>query len=75
MKLDIENALDALETIFPSQPINWKPGVFGVRAEYRGDHFHGYQAHHENLFQPMRTIHTMIKDLSIVIANSMGSYG
>ena len=75
VRLNIEPALDALEAIFPSKPLSWAPGVFGVRAEYRGEHFHGYLPYHEQLFRPMRRIHKLIKDLSIAVGNIIGSYG
>ncbi|MBC6444001.1 MAG: phosphoenolpyruvate carboxylase [Alphaproteobacteria bacterium GM202ARS2] len=75
VRLNVEPALDALEAIFPAKPLSWAPGVFGVRAEYRGEHFRGYLSYHTQIFQPMRRIHTLIKDISIAISNVIGSYG
>ncbi|MBC6497159.1 MAG: phosphoenolpyruvate carboxylase [Alphaproteobacteria bacterium GM7ARS4] len=75
LTLDVDTALQHLESIFPAQPVNWTPGVFGVRAEYHGDHFRGYESHHRHIFAPIRRIHTMMKDLSIAVANAVGSYG
>lgn len=73
--LEINDALRTLSTIFPKIEEVKFEGDFGEVATYVGDWSQTYEREHEQIFQPIGRLYTLIRRLSSGIIHPVGAMG
>ena len=73
--LEINDALRTLSTIFPKIEEVKFEGDFGEVATYVGDWSQTYEREHEQIFQPIGRLYTLIRRLSSGIIHTVGAMG
>ena len=76
LRLDIDEALEALRTIFPQDDDNAdRPEDFGEFATYEPDTGQSYAREHARIFRPMGKLYELLRRTSSGISHIIGAVG
>jgi len=74
--MDIENAVNVLDAVFPARILKTGDYNFGEKSDYRkDDEADGYRAIQKNIVKPMREVHKVTQDISTALAHFIGFFG
>ena len=75
LRLDIEEALEALGVIFPQDDTAGRPEDFGEPATYESDTGQSYAREHARIFQPMGKLYELVRRVSSGVNHVIGAMG
>lgn len=75
LELDVPGALDVLEQVFPADSEPLDLAAFGEPASYQGEDGRDYMREHVTLFQPLRSLYSLMRRSGTAIAHMAGAHG
>ncbi len=73
--LNIRYALEMLQNLFPNYPEQEHSWQLHEKATYLDESAEGYKDYHQDIFQPMLLIESLLKRIGVAISHHMGAYG
>jgi phosphoenolpyruvate carboxylase len=74
LRLEVEESIGELRTIFPASPTRVDDGSYGEEVTYRSATA-GYGQEHTQTFDPIESAHELILEISGLLALRMGAFG
>ncbi len=75
LRLDVEEALEALRVIFPQDNTGGGPEDFGEPATYESDTGQSYTREHAHIFRPMGKLYELVRRTSSGVNHIIGAMG
>ena len=75
LRLDVGEALEALDTIFPQDSHTGRPEDFGEPATYETDAVQSYAREHARIFGPMGKLYELVRRTSSGVNHIIGAMG
>ncbi|WP_207481523.1 phosphoenolpyruvate carboxylase [Arenibaculum pallidiluteum] len=75
LHLDVPGAVDELRSIFPAEGMAAPTDDFGERATYVSEEGQNYRRENEQLFDPMLSLHELVRRTGIALVHHYGFFG